>query len=72
MFDNKRVIVTGGAGALGGAVVNYYESKGAFVAILDYSDELLNASYPKKMIIFVISLVILRIGRLVKMAYELR
>ena len=48
MFDNKRVIVTGGAGALGGAVVNYYESKGAFVAILDYSDELLNASYPKK------------------------
>ena len=48
MFDIKRVIVTGGAGALGGAVVNYYESKGAFVAILDYSDELLNASYPKK------------------------
>ena len=48
MFDNKRVIVTGGAGALGGAVVKYYESKGAFVAILDYSDELLNASYPKK------------------------
>ena len=48
MFDNKRVIVTGGAGALGGAVVDYYESKGAFVAILDYSNELLNASYPKK------------------------
>ena len=48
MFDNKRVIVTGGAGALGGAVGNYSESKGAVVAILDYSDELLNASYPKK------------------------
>jgi len=48
MFDNKRVIVTGGAGALGGAVVDYYETKGASVAILDYSDELLNASYPKK------------------------
>ena len=48
MFDNKRVIVTGGAGTLGGAVVDYYESKGAFVAILDYSNELLNASYPKK------------------------
>ena len=48
MFDNKRVIVTGGAGALGRAVVDYYETKGASVAILDYSDELLNASYPKK------------------------
>ena len=48
MFENKRVIVTGGAGALGRAVVDYYETKGAFVAILDYSDELLNASYPQK------------------------
>lgn len=46
MFKDKRVIVTGGAGALGQAVVDYYQSRGARVAILDYSDEILTGAFP--------------------------
>ncbi|MAI41909.1 MAG: SDR family NAD(P)-dependent oxidoreductase [Candidatus Azotimanducaceae bacterium] len=48
MFKDKRVIVTGGAGILGQAVVDYYQTGGAVVAVLDYSDELLDTTYPKK------------------------
>ena len=48
MFEDKRVLVTGGAGALGRSVVAYYEERGARIAILDYSDELLDAAFPEK------------------------
>ncbi len=48
MFEDKRVLVTGGAGALGRSVVAYYEKRGARIAILDYSDELLDAAFPEK------------------------
>ena len=41
MFKENHVVVTGGAGALGQAVVSYFESRGARVAVLDYSDEIL-------------------------------
>ena len=33
------MVVTGGAGALGQSVVSYFESRGARVAVLDYSEE---------------------------------
>lgn len=46
-FENQVVIVTGGAGALGEAVVAWFTSRGAKVAVLDYSDDLLSAAYPK-------------------------
>jgi len=48
MFENKRVVVTGGAGALGQSVASYFVERGARVAVLDYSDELLDAAFPEK------------------------
>ncbi|HAK52669.1 MAG TPA: 3-oxoacyl-ACP reductase [Gammaproteobacteria bacterium] len=48
MFNNQRVLVTGGAGALGRSVVAYYEERGARIAILDYSDDLLDTAFPEK------------------------
>ena len=48
MFEDKKVLVTGGAGALGRSVVAYYEERGACIAILDYSDDLLGAAFPEK------------------------
>lgn len=45
-FENQVVVVTGGAGALGQAVVAWFTSRGAKVAVLDYNDELLSAAYP--------------------------
>ncbi len=45
-FSNKSVVITGGAGALGKSVVEWFSHRGANVAILDYSDELLAESYP--------------------------
>jgi NAD(P)-dependent dehydrogenase (short-subunit alcohol dehydrogenase family) len=41
MFKNKCVVVTGGAGSLGQAVVAYFEQRAARVAVLDYSNEIL-------------------------------
>ena len=46
-FENKSVIVTGGAGALGRAVVSWYSNQGAKVAVLDYTDDLLAKAFPK-------------------------
>jgi len=46
MSDQQSVIVTGGAGALGNAVVNHFLAQGDKVAVLDISDEVLNAVYP--------------------------
>ena len=45
MFKESRVVVTGGAGALGQAVVSYFEERGARVAVLDYSDEILTGAF---------------------------
>jgi NAD(P)-dependent dehydrogenase (short-subunit alcohol dehydrogenase family) len=45
-FENKSVVVTGGAGALGKVVVNWYSDRGAKVAVLDYSDDLLAEAFP--------------------------
>lgn len=45
--QDQIVIVTGGAGALGKAVVNWFTWHGANVAVLDYSDDLLAEAFPK-------------------------
>lgn len=45
-FENKTVVVTGAAGALGTAVTKHFLSRGASVACLDYSDDLLNKAFP--------------------------
>tara|TARA_R110002073_G_scaffold126798_5_gene271902 strand:+ start:9048 stop:9728 length:681 start_codon:yes stop_codon:yes gene_type:complete len=39
-------VVTGGAGALGQAVVEWFTQRGARVAVLDYSDDLLSGAFP--------------------------
>ncbi len=46
-MDQSVVVVTGGAGALGQAVVAWFTARGARVAVLDYSDELLANAYPE-------------------------
>lgn len=40
------MVVTGGAGVLGQSVVNWFSERGAKVAVLDYSDDLLAKAYP--------------------------
>jgi NAD(P)-dependent dehydrogenase (short-subunit alcohol dehydrogenase family) len=46
-LSESVVLVTGGAGALGQAVVAWFTDRGANVAVLDYSDELLSSAYPQ-------------------------
>ena len=46
MFNDKTVIVTGGAGALGREVVHWFSSRGAQVAVLDISAESLSQAFP--------------------------
>ena len=41
MFDDQVVVVTGGAGALGQAVVEHFLNRGAQVVAVDYSATLL-------------------------------
>lgn len=48
MFTDCCVVVTGGAGALGQAVVAYFEDQGARVAVIDYSDEIIDAVFISK------------------------
>ncbi|MCZ6502281.1 MAG: SDR family NAD(P)-dependent oxidoreductase [Gammaproteobacteria bacterium] len=48
MFTDSRVVVTGGAGALGQAVVAHFENRGARVAVLDYSDDILDRVFANK------------------------
>lgn len=48
MFKKSCVVVTGGAGALGESVVAYFEAAGARVAVLDYSDEILDRVFANK------------------------
>lgn len=45
-FENKLVLVTGGAGALGQGIVSWFSDRGARVAVLDYSDEILANAFP--------------------------
>ena len=47
-FNNKSVIITGAAGALGQAVAEFFKNEGAKVAHVDYSDELLAKTFPNK------------------------
>lgn len=47
-FDDKVVIVTGGAGALGRAVANWFDVRGARLAVIDYRVELIDEAFPDK------------------------
>ena len=46
-FSNKLVLVTGGAGVLGRAVVAWFSERGARVAVLDYSEDILRQAFPE-------------------------
>jgi NAD(P)-dependent dehydrogenase (short-subunit alcohol dehydrogenase family) len=48
MFEGKVVVVTGGAGALGRAVVEWFLGRGARVAVLDLSESTLDAAFPDR------------------------
>ena len=47
-FQDKCVIVTGAAGALGKAVTTFFNAEGARVAALDISAEVLNVTFPEQ------------------------
>lgn len=47
-FEGQCVVVTGGAGALGRAVVSLFESEGARVAAVDISDDVLTSAFPDR------------------------
>ena len=47
-MSERRVIVTGGAGALGKAVRDHFVAAGDRVAVIDVSDEILNSVFPEK------------------------
>ncbi|MDZ7684886.1 MAG: SDR family NAD(P)-dependent oxidoreductase [Gammaproteobacteria bacterium] len=47
MVEHSRVIVTGGAGALGRAVVAWFEQEGARVAVVDISDDVIRQAFPR-------------------------
>jgi len=48
MAQGRNVIVTGGAGALGRAVVSWFEARGDRVAVIDVSDEVLKEAFPDR------------------------
>lgn len=48
VFENKVVVVTGGAGALGRAVAAWFSGHGARLAVIDYSDEIIDDAYGDK------------------------
>ena len=48
MFSSKVALVTGAAGALGEAVFRYFADNDARVVALDYSDELLEKTFPDR------------------------
>ncbi len=48
MFEGKRVVVTGAAGALGLAVYEHFMALGARLVAVDYSDDLLQATFPDR------------------------
>ncbi len=47
-FDEVRVVVTGAAGALGEAVAHYFSIRGARVAHIDISDEVLDRTFTER------------------------
>ena len=47
MFEGKTVVVTGAAGALGCAVYEHFMRQGARLVAVDYSDELLQKTFPE-------------------------
>ena len=48
MTAERGVVVTGGAGALGRAVVAAFEAQGARVAVIDVSDEVMTAAFAER------------------------
>lgn len=48
MFEGRKVVVTGGAGALGSEVVAWFESQGARLAVIDYSEEIIDDAFAEK------------------------
>ncbi|RLT95682.1 SDR family NAD(P)-dependent oxidoreductase [Ketobacter sp.] len=46
-FSDKVVVITGAAGGLGQGIVAYFRNQGAKLALVDYSDELLNKAFPQ-------------------------
>ena len=46
MFEDQVVVVTGGAGVLGQAVVQHFLARGAVVVSVDYNQALLDAAFP--------------------------
>ena len=48
MFSGKVVIVTGAAGVLGRAVFSHFADRNARLVALDYSQELLDAAFPRR------------------------
>ena len=46
MFEDQVVVVTGGAGVLGQAVVQHFLARGAVVVSVDYNQALVDAAFP--------------------------
>jgi len=47
MFSDKIVVITGAAGGLGQSIAAYFRNEGAKLALVDYSEDLLNKSFPE-------------------------
>ena len=45
IFDDKVVVVTGAAGGLGQHIASHFRDQGAKLALVDYSDELLQKTF---------------------------
>ena len=48
MFENRMVLVTGGAGVLGKSVAQWFEDHGARLGIIDYSEEIIDGAWPSR------------------------
>lgn len=46
-FSNKVVVITGAAGGLGTSIASHFRQQGAKLALVDYSDALLQKSFPE-------------------------
>lgn len=47
IFSNKVVVITGAAGGLGTSIAAHFRQQGAKLALVDYSDALLQKSFPE-------------------------
>ena len=52
MFEDQVVVVTGGAGVLGQAVVQHFLARGAVVVSVDYNQALLDAAFPNPCLLY--------------------